>query len=96
MRVVIDGSAVHTERDLHDRLATELDFGPYYGNNLSALWDRLYRDVARPVELVWENSAASRAALGPESFERIAALLIKVMDSDSAHPPEKRFTVCFG
>src|SRR5262245_1680890 len=75
MRVVLDGRAIQTERDFHQQLARLLDFGPYYGNNLDALWDRISRDVERPVELVWESSAASRACLGDELFFAIVKVL---------------------
>ncbi len=95
MRVVLDGKTIRSERDLHDRLAGPLDFGPYYGRNLGALWDRLHRDVPRPVELVWEDAATSAEHLGEELYGRIAALLVKVMESDAAYPPERRFTVRF-
>jgi hypothetical protein len=47
------------------------------------------------VELVWEDSATSAEHLGEELYGRIAALLVKVMESDAAAPPEKRFTVRF-
>jgi ribonuclease inhibitor len=95
MRVVIDGKSVRSEQDLHDQLKRQLDFGPYYGNNLNALWDRLYRDVERPVELVWEDAETSRDNLGDELFDMIAKLLDDVMADDAAKPPERQFTVRF-
>ncbi|MGQ4357915.1 barstar family protein [Streptomyces drozdowiczii] len=55
MRIAIDGTHIGSQADLHRFLAGPLDFGPYYGHNLSALWDRLSRDVERPVEIVWEK-----------------------------------------
>ena len=95
MRVVIDGKAIRSEADLHDQLAGPLDFGPYYGRNLSALWDRLYRDVERPVELVWRDAAVSEENLGAELFAKIAQLMTDVMTEDAPHSPENRFTVRF-
>jgi len=95
VRVTIDGTAVKTQQDVHDQLKAQLDFGPYYGDNLSALWDRLYRDVERPVELVWQDSETSKANLGAELFGRIAKLLNDVMEDDAGKPPEHRFTVEF-
>ena len=77
MRVTIHGALIRSESDLHDALADKLDFGPYYGRNLDALWDRLSTDVERPVELVWENSEVSKGLLGAEIFERISSLLIR-------------------
>ncbi|MGW2857185.1 barstar family protein, partial [Streptomyces sp. NPDC001215] len=64
MRIEIDGAAIRSESDLHEFLSRALDFGPYYGANLSALWDRLSTDVERPVEIVWKESELSRTALG--------------------------------
>ncbi|MFI5590920.1 barstar family protein [Amycolatopsis sp. NPDC051758] len=95
MRVVIDGKAIRSEADLHDQLAGPLDFGPYYGRNLNALWDRLYRDVERPVELVWADAAVSEEHLGAELFATIAKLMTDVMAGDAEHPAENRFTVRF-
>lgn len=95
MRVVIDGKAIRTEADLHDQLAGPLDFGPYYGRNLNALWDRLYRDVERPVELVWADAAVSEENLGAELFATIAKLMTDVMADDTKYSPENRFTVRF-
>jgi ribonuclease inhibitor len=93
MRVVLDGSAIRTERDFHRQLARLLDFGPYYGNNLDALWDRVSKDVERPVELVWEDSAASREHLGDDLFGTIVKLLSDAQqhDIDAGYPD--RFTI---
>ncbi len=82
MRVVLDGAAIQTEGDFHRQLARLLDLGPHYGNNLDALWDRLSHDVERPVELVWENSAASRENLGDELFAAIVVLLSDAQQHD--------------
>ena len=95
MKLVIDGRLIHNESDLHDLLAAGLDFGPYYGRNLDALWDRLSTDVERPLDLVWQYSARSREMLGNRTFERFAALLQEVMEQDERHEPGERFTVRF-
>ncbi|MFB7026676.1 MULTISPECIES: barstar family protein [unclassified Streptomyces] len=36
----MDGTTVRTEADPHGILARALGFGPYYGADLNALWDR--------------------------------------------------------
>jgi ribonuclease inhibitor len=95
VRVVIDGKAIRSEADLHDQLAGPLDFGPYYGRNLNALWDRLYRDVEGPVELVWADAAVSEENLGAELFGKIAKLMTDVMESEAGTSLENRFTVRF-
>lgn len=95
MRVEINGAAIRSERDLHEILSRALDFGPYYGANLSALWDRLSTDVERPVEIVWKMSGMSRAALGESKFEKIRALLLRVQSQDESLGWPDRFTVIF-
>ncbi|MEY9872858.1 ribonuclease inhibitor [Streptacidiphilus sp. MAP12-33] len=95
MLVVIDGLLVRSEADLHEALARVLDFGPYYGRNLNALWDRLSTDVERPVELVWQHSAASKEAMGAEVFEKISSLLVRVMEQDESFGLEERLTLRF-
>ncbi|MEU7475730.1 barstar family protein [Lentzea sp. NPDC042327] len=80
MKVVVDGKSITGERAFHDALAGPLDFGPYYGNNLSALWDRLSTDVERPVELVWVDSEVSRELLGDELYEEIVKILSAVAE----------------
>lgn len=95
MRVTIDGALIRSESDLHDFLARKLDFGPYYGRNLDALWDRLSADVERPVEVIWERYEESKTLLGVEAFERISSVLIRAMDQDESFGLDERFTVRF-
>jgi ribonuclease inhibitor len=95
VRIIIDGSLIQSESDLHDALARELDFGPYYGRNLDALWDRLSTDVERPIELLWENFEVSKTLLGVEAFEKISSVLIRVMHQDESFRLDERFTVRF-
>ncbi|MFY1656143.1 barstar family protein [Micromonospora sp. WMMD1274] len=70
MLLKIDGREVRTETDLHQLLARALDFGPYYGANLDALWDRLSMDVPRPVAVVWTDWQASERSLGARAFRK--------------------------
>ena len=95
MRIEIDGARIHSERDLHDVLSEALDFGPYYGANLSALWDRLSTDVERPIEIIWTKSEISRTALGESAFERIRDLLLRVQAQDRSFGWVDRFSVTF-
>ncbi|MEU8367664.1 barnase inhibitor [Micromonospora sp. BL1] len=92
MHLEIDGREVRTEADLHLLLARALDFGPYYGANLDALWDRLSRDVPRPVAVVWTDWQVSERNLGAERFERICGLLRAVEAEDREAGHEERFT----
>ncbi len=82
MDVVLQGSDIKSEQDLHVILAEKLDFGPNYGANLAALWDRLSNDVERPVKIVWQNSEASRSAMGNIIFDNIVQLLRDVQQQD--------------
>ncbi|WP_306324805.1 barstar family protein [Streptomyces venezuelae] len=59
MRIAIDGTRIGSQADLHRFLAGPLGFGPYYGHNLNALWDRLSRDVERPVDRLGERRSQS-------------------------------------
>ncbi|WP_189250000.1 barstar family protein [Streptosporangium pseudovulgare] len=92
MRVVVDGRQVRSEADFHRILAGPLDFGPYYGHNLAALWDRLSTDVERPVELVWTHWEESRANLGTEVFDKICRILTCVQEQDAEWNWRERFT----
>ncbi|WP_035839180.1 barstar family protein [Kitasatospora azatica] len=91
MRVVIDGQLIRTESDVHDALSGPLDFGPYYGGNLNALWDRLSTDAERPVELIWEQAQASREALGAAKFGAICSVLRRAAREDAAFGRKERF-----
>ncbi|MFE9374732.1 barstar family protein [Streptomyces sp. NPDC006711] len=95
MKVILHGEAIRTEQDLHRELAGPLDFGPYYGNNLDALWDRLTTDVERPVELIWKESDASKQTMGDQLFTQIKGLLIRVMEQDAEFGGKDRFVVRF-
>ncbi|MEY8712226.1 barstar family protein [Mangrovibacter phragmitis] len=73
----LDGACVLSEKEFHSIISLSLNFGPYYGKNLDALWDRLSTDIERPVKIIWLNSELSRVGLGNyfdkiiEVFERV-------------------------
>ncbi|WP_397334414.1 barstar family protein [Nonomuraea sp. 3-1Str] len=52
-----------------------LDFGPYYGNNLAVLRDRLSTDVKRPVKLAWTHWQKRKGNLGADLFDKVRRLL---------------------
>ncbi|MFD6177526.1 MULTISPECIES: barstar family protein [unclassified Isoptericola] len=89
--VVLDGTRIRTEADLHRELADQLDLGPFYGRNLAALRDRLEHDVERPVRLVWRSSRESRAQLGDALFDRVVDLLARIADDVASRGWEERF-----
>jgi ribonuclease inhibitor len=73
-RVRIDGAAVRSLEEAYSALAAALALPAHFGRNLDALWDAVTGDVAGPLELRWDDAAATRAALGAD-FERLVALL---------------------
>ncbi|MEU2027278.1 barstar family protein [Streptomyces sp. NPDC016469] len=91
----IDGAEIRSQVDLHRVLAGPLDFGPYYGANLAALWDRLTVDAERPVEIVWRHASASRALMGEEHFIQVRDLLEAVAEQDRSHGWAERLTIEF-
>ena len=78
---VLDGSRVLSEDDFHREAAALLDFGPYYGRNLHALWDRLSTDIERPILLIWKESEISRAHM-PDTFQMIVDVLERTRQQD--------------
>jgi ribonuclease inhibitor len=90
-QVLLDGTKIDTELDLHRELARQLEFGQYYGNNLAALRDRLETDVERPVKLVWKDSQMSRDRLGEALFARVVKIFTDVAAQDAAYGWTDRF-----
>jgi ribonuclease inhibitor len=96
MDLVLDGREILVERDFHRALNLAFDFGPHYGWNRAALWDRLSRDLERPVKIVWQHSAVSAEALGAAVFVELCLLIAAVAESDIADGYEHRleFFLC--
>jgi ribonuclease inhibitor len=92
LQVIIDGSTVGSELEVHQVLAEAMDFGPYYGHNIAALWDRLSTDIERPIHLIWRDCAKSRASMGEEEFRRIVEVFERTRLQDEAFGWEERFT----
>lgn len=92
VRIHVDLSDVSTERELHDALAAALDFGPYYGRNLDALWDRMTTDVERPLTLRLTNVSSCRQRLG-RNVDDVVRLLHEVERHDEALGLIARFHV---
>ncbi|MFZ4833468.1 barstar family protein [Rouxiella sp. Mn2063] len=79
--IMIDGSNIYTESQFHSILAELLNFGPYYGHNLDALWDRLSTDVERPVNIIWTHSDLSKQRLG-DYFNKIIQIFERTKQQD--------------
>lgn len=91
MIVEIDGNNIRSEADFHKEIAQALNFDPYYGNNLNALWDVLSSGMGRPVTLVWKNVGVSQKSM-PTDFDNITNLLREVEEEDAAFRAGDRFT----
>lgn len=72
--VVINGSEIENNEQLHDVLSKELHFPPFYGRNLDALWDCLTGHIELPVTIMWRNFYSSKLALG-EYADKVAEVL---------------------
>src|SRR5271169_18718 len=70
----VDGAAIGSLAEAYAALAAALRLPAHFGANLDALWDSLTGDVAGPVELLWHDATATRAALGAD-FDRLVTLL---------------------
>ncbi len=81
--VILRGEKINDESDFHREISAVLEFGPYYGENLDALWDCLSYDVEGPILIIWINSLHSKAQLG-ETFDTIVNIfkMIKKQDVD--------------
>jgi ribonuclease inhibitor len=92
MEVVLEGMQIGSESDLHRMLSEKLDFGPYYGHNLAALWDRLTTDVERPIHLTWKNAAYSQKSINKHQFKKIIQIFIDVQHQDEELGRTEKFT----
>lgn len=88
--IILDGKKIQNESDFHSAMSDLLDFGPYYGRNLDALWDRLSTDIERPVKIIWLHSELSRQNLG-ESFDRIIQIFERTRQQDITFKWDERF-----
>ena len=72
-RYGLNGHVMRSIDDFYDQLESGLLLPERFSRNLDALWDVLSEDVEGPFEIVWRNSADSKAAMGRD-FERIVKL----------------------
>jgi ribonuclease inhibitor len=63
----------------YDEVARQLDFPDHFGRNLDALWDVLTNDIEGPLEIVWQDTALSQAAMG-DDYAKLVALLEEVAE----------------
>ena len=60
MEIIIDGTTINSEEDLHDFFAKSFSLPDWYGRNLDALWDVLTGMVDMPLTIIWRNSEISK------------------------------------
>jgi ribonuclease inhibitor len=70
----LSGKAIGNLPEFYDEMVRKLPFPAYFDRNLDALWDVLMTDIEGPLELVWEDSAASKKSMG-KAFDKVSALL---------------------
>lgn len=80
-KVIIDEGKYSDIKEVHKYLSTELDFGPYYGNNLDALWDALTTNVERPFMIEWINADLLDSKLS-KSYKEFIKILKAVEEDD--------------
>ena len=73
----LPGRKIRSLEEFYDVISMKLSLPGYFGRNLDALWDVLTTDVKGPVEIIWEDSAVSKQAMGP-IYDRVSALLADV------------------
>lgn len=88
--IILDGENIESEHDFHKVMSVLLDFGPYYGDNLDALRDRLSNDVERPVTIIWKNSEQSKKYLG-ECFDKIVKIFEQTKQQDIRFNWDEKF-----
>ncbi|ELQ6264774.1 barnase inhibitor [Cronobacter malonaticus] len=88
--IILNGKNLENESEFHSVMSDLLNFGPYYGRNLDALWDRLSTDVERPVKIIWLNSDLSKNNLG-QSFDRIIQVFERAKQQDILFDWDERF-----
>ncbi len=88
--VILDGVDILNKYDFHKVMSESLGLGPYYGQNLNALWDRLSTDVERPVKIIWLHSELSRKNLG-EYFDEIVLIFERTKQQDIRFNWDEKF-----
>lgn len=72
-------SEIGSPAQFYSELARQLEFPAHFGRNLDALWDVLVNDIEGPLEIVWQGTALSQAAMG-DDYAKLVALLEEVAE----------------
>ena len=71
--VTIRGIDFSDKNELHDFLASQLEFPEYYGRNLDALYDRL-QEVTDDIDLVFTHDAIAGILDVPYAYRTLMVL----------------------
>ncbi|MEF2278673.1 barstar family protein [Deinococcus sp. YIM 134068] len=71
--IELNGYDLWSIQDVHREFARQADLPPFYGANLSALWDALTGMVERPLTIRWLNADESFRRFPQEmaAFEQV-------------------------
>lgn len=73
----LPGREIRSMEDFYDIISLKFFLPKHFGRNLDALWDVLTKDIRGPIEIIWEESAVSKRAMGP-IYDRVSRLLTDV------------------
>lgn len=76
-RCLLQGRELSSMDRLYDELARQLEFPPWFGRNLDALWDLLTTDIPGPITIRIKQPKTAERLLG-ESYSRILDLFKEV------------------
>lgn len=80
MHLIINGSKIASEDDLHTAIAEGLNLPNWYGKNLDALWDALTGMVGRPLKITWIDAEKSKERLS--RYDKYISLIQDVAEQD--------------
>lgn len=89
MEIIIDGTTINSEEDLHDFFAKSFSLPDWYGRNLDALWDVLTGMVDMPLTIIWKNSEISKHRIA--NYEKFVSLLKDVEIESKPFGPNYEF-----
>ncbi|WP_366144960.1 barstar family protein [Ponticaulis sp.] len=79
MILEIDGRAIHSLSDFHDRIVECPGVPDFYGRNFYAFRDVLNGFIERPFKIVWRNAGISRSLLGKD-FDGLVLMMKQAVE----------------
>lgn len=81
----LHGSRIRSLQDAYEEMAREMDFPHWFGKNLDAVWDILSTETPGPFEIIWKDSARSRAHMGRDYTKLIKLFKDLEKERDDFH-----------